>query len=189
MPKSISPATVAFTIAKQDFTVPAAYFSAGQALTQHEADALSQLVRENVRNNLSGKIPTWIEKGTDDGDTIEANVLRALTNYEFTAGKGGGARLSDEVRAMREILSTQFKAAGFTKGEGAPDMSTVVDPDTFRTAFSARVKWALGKAGKATDDATVATATDKNLPKVQKLISDRVRAMRKSADDLGLGDL
>lgn len=98
------------TIASQKFSIPQP-FVAGMTLDEGGARALNQLVRENVRNNLAGRLKEDAE-GKVQGLT-QADVDAYVTEYEFGAARGGGGErgLTPVERKARAIAREKVKAA------------------------------------------------------------------------------
>lgn len=82
---------VEFTIGGRIFQVPEP-FAEGHTLTEGQADALNQVLRENVRNNLAKK-----------EDLTQADIDDYVEKYEFGVRTGGGGRVVDPI--MREALT------------------------------------------------------------------------------------
>jgi hypothetical protein len=90
------------TIAGSTFSIPAP-FTEGYTLNSREADALNQLLKENVRNNLAPKIEGLTQQAVDEYVlTYEFNVRR---------GGGGGASLNPVEKKARTIARERIQSA------------------------------------------------------------------------------
>lgn len=102
----ITPATPTgeYTVAKQKF-VMFKPFAAGDTINEHEANALNQTFAENVRNNFSAKVKSYLDAGSFDEAAMQTELNDYMSSYEFGvrkgrpagAGGGGGGRRSDPV--------------------------------------------------------------------------------------------
>src|SRR5215207_2984116 len=100
--------TTSVTIAGNQFIIPAP-FTEGYALNTNEAQALNQLLRENVRNNLAPR----------EGLTQEA-VDEYVATYEFGTRRGGGAgreSLTPVQKRARAIAKDKITAALAARGQ------------------------------------------------------------------------
>lgn len=98
------------TIAGTAFTIPLP-FVAGHAVTEGEASALNQVLAENVRNNVAGKIKVRAEKG--EPAFTQADLDAYVSEYEFGIRKvgTGEARLTPIEREARRIARDRINAA------------------------------------------------------------------------------
>lgn len=103
------------TIGDNQFTVPACFVT-GHSLSENEAKAMNQLLRENIRNNLAARL-------RDNGDgqvrgLTQEEVDEYVGEYEFGAGRGGGeSRLSPVERKARQIAREKVISALKQKGK------------------------------------------------------------------------
>lgn len=89
------------TIAGSIFSIPAP-FTEGYVLNPNEANALNQLLRENVRNNLAPKAEGLTQQVVDD----------YVSTYEFNVRRGGGgASLNPVEKKARTIARERIQAA------------------------------------------------------------------------------
>ena len=86
-------------------------FAAGHSLTEGEASAMNQLLAENVRNNVAGKMKARAEKG--EVQITQAEVDAYVAEYEFGIRKvgGGEARLTPVEREANRIARDRISAA------------------------------------------------------------------------------
>jgi hypothetical protein len=105
MPTFVEP--VAFTIAGKRFTMLPRY-TAGHALTEGEANALNQTLRENIRNNLA-----------TEADLTQERVDEYATNYAFGTRTGTSKRTREEV-ALDQVITTELRAAAKAAGKTLP---------------------------------------------------------------------
>jgi len=98
------------TIQGATFSLPTP-FVAGHAVTEGEASALNQLLAENMRNNIAGKIKVRAEKG--EPEFTQADVDAYVAEYEFGVRKvgTGEARLSPVEREANRIARDRIQAA------------------------------------------------------------------------------
>ena len=78
--KQVAATARTITIAGEQFAIPSPYV-AGHVCTEGEAHALNQTLRENARNNLSGK--------AKEGKLTQADVDAYISSYQFGANGGG----------------------------------------------------------------------------------------------------
>jgi hypothetical protein len=101
------------TIQGAVFTIPVPY-AAGHTLTEGEASQLNQVLLENIRNNVAGKIKARAEKG--EATVTQAEVDSYVESYEMGVRRQGTgeARLTPVEREARRIardrISTALKA-------------------------------------------------------------------------------
>ncbi len=89
------------TIGGDKYLVPSPY-AAGHVCTEGEANALNQVLSENLRNNLSGK--------AKNGKLTQEDVDAYLASYQF--GSKGGF-VSNPVESMAlQIARRKVKAKG-----------------------------------------------------------------------------
>jgi hypothetical protein len=118
--------TIVFHIGHYDFTIPARY-QAGHPLTEGEAQALNQLMTENIRNNVSG----WVRKAARDHITITAEIHEALQTqihayaleYQFQP-RNRRPTVSAVDAALDDLANTQAETEGNASGY-APDSPEV----------------------------------------------------------------
>lgn len=104
---------VEFTIAETVVTIPTV-FVAGHPCTEGEAEALNQLLRENVRNNVAGKI----KAGKVDFVT-QPMVDEYVTDYEFGVRATGPKRSREEI-VLDEVTLEFAKARAAKRGVKLP---------------------------------------------------------------------
>ena len=76
------------TIQGETFSCPVP-FAEGHVCTLHEANALNQLTKENVRNNFAPRVKAGKENSTDPAQ-IASDFEAYVVGYEFGERKGGG---------------------------------------------------------------------------------------------------
>lgn len=104
---------VEFTIAETVVTIPVLFFG-GHPCTDGEAEAMNQLLRENVRNNLAGKV----KAGKVDFVTQEM-VDEYVTDYEFGVRATGPKRSRDEI-VLGDVILEFAKARAAKRGVKLP---------------------------------------------------------------------
>lgn len=122
------------TIAGGTFSVPNPY-EVGQVITAGEADALNQVLHENIRNNLA--------KQAKAGTLSQAEVDAYADKYEFgvrTGGGGGGPRDPIKARAM-DIARDKVKAALGKTGKKISDYSGKQISAAASTALEKHPEW------------------------------------------------
>ena len=103
--------TTSITIAGKQFSV-APRFAAGHTLSENEANALNQVLFENLRNNFANKAK---EGGTqEDFDAYAAS-------YQFGVRTGGGARLDPVQAEAMSLAKDQVKLAIRGAGKNLSD--------------------------------------------------------------------
>src|SRR5688572_11651852 len=100
------------TVAGRDFTCPQP-FAEGYALRANEASALNQLLCENLRNNVAGKLK--VKEGEAPVEFTQEQFDEYAAAYEFgvrgTRGGGGEAKLSPVEREARKIAREKIREA------------------------------------------------------------------------------
>lgn len=99
------------TVAERTFTIPLPYVE-GHALTSGEASHMNQLLVENVRNNVAGKLK--VKEGEAPVQFSQDDFDKYVTEYEFGVRKAGGgseAKLSPLEREARRIARETLDAA------------------------------------------------------------------------------
>lgn len=101
------------TIGGERFVMPSPY-AAGHVCTEGEANALNQLLKENARNNLSGK--------AKNGKLTQEDVDSYLASYQF-GSKGGFTANPIESMALqiarRKVKAKGMKASDITQAAHA----------------------------------------------------------------------
>ena len=105
-------------------------YQAGHPLTEAEASVLNQTFRENLRNNMAGKISSMLEEAEKVGGKLNLtdaqSALDAYTaGYEFGVRKAGGGapRVSDPIeREARSIARSKVTEAVKKKGHKVKDI-------------------------------------------------------------------
>lgn len=107
-------------------------FAEGHTLAANEASALNQLLKENVRNNLSSKVASTVEEAggienlTDEiRSSLQDMVTSYAAEYEFGVrrGGGGGGAPKDPVHARAlKLAKERVRAAIKAKGWKVSDV-------------------------------------------------------------------
>jgi len=106
------------TISGYQVAVPQPY-DAGHELRENEAQALNQVLAENLRNNLASKLKTAAEEGADQ-NALQEIVDNYAQEYDFGTRPGGSGspKTKDPVEKealsiARERVRTALKNKGF----------------------------------------------------------------------------
>lgn len=107
-------------------------YAAGHAVTENEAAVLNQTLRENLRNNLAGKISAMIEEAKKNGGTIDLAAAQAeldkyTASYEFGVRKAGSGveRTLDPIeKEARSIARSKVTELVKKKGHKVKDIPT-----------------------------------------------------------------
>lgn len=130
-----SPASQSVRIQGYDFTVKAPY-AEGHVLTAVEASNLNQLLAENIRNNVAGKIKTAKEKFVEAGNSADAftldiaisqgegqpdTTLRAICQdyadqYAFGVRTARTSEPADPVEREAKRIATEMVNSALAKG-------------------------------------------------------------------------
>lgn len=107
------------TIQGQKFTVPAPY-TEGHTLTAAEADALNQLVAENMRGRMAFRIRKARETGEalPSQDDLDAFIME----YEFGQRRSTTAPIDPVEKEARAVARTKVKEALRRKGVSLKDV-------------------------------------------------------------------
>lgn len=148
--------------------VPQPYTAGTRDLTEGEANALNQIVAENLSNNLRARI---VEGQTDeqgnvtgahDNDSAQALVDAYLADYELGVRRAGSGerQVSDPVeREARKIAREKAKALIREQGgkPGDYDLGPIVDAifEANRDVLMAEGKKIVDRANKAADGINV----------------------------------
>lgn len=119
------------TIQGTVYTVPAPFVEA-HPITAGEASALNQLLAENVRNNVAGKIKAEVAKAEEEKrDPVpftQEEVDEYVADYEFGVRRAGGSREAslppeerEARRIAREMIGAKLKEKGLTIKSVAPE--------------------------------------------------------------------
>lgn len=120
------------TIAGAVFSVPNPYES-GHQITAGEADALNQVLHENIRNNLAKK--------AKDGTLTQAEVDAYADHYEFGVRTGGGAT-RDPVRSRAMDIARDKVKAGLAKaGKKVSEFSAKQITEAAAKALEGHPEW------------------------------------------------
>lgn len=103
------------TVQGVPLSVPAP-FQEGHKVTANEAQALNQLLSENVRNNFANTVKKAKEAGDADPQKLQPQLDEYVQGYEFGARGGGGQRLDPVEREARGIASEAVRTALRGKG-------------------------------------------------------------------------
>lgn len=128
---------VEFTISNEQFTI-AVCISAGHPCTEGEAEALNQLLRENVRNNLTGKV----NAGKVDFVTQEM-VDSYVAGYEFGV-RSTGPKRSREAIIRDEVTLAKAKAIAAKRNVKLPPAKPKTEGDVTLSMALAAVYRAHG---------------------------------------------
>lgn len=87
-------------------------FAEGYALTGNEAAGLNQLLIENLRNNLVGRMKKAADAGTPwDEVKAQAELDSYSLSYQFGVRMGGGKSLDPVQRISEELAEDMIKTA------------------------------------------------------------------------------
>lgn len=113
------------TIQGLTFNTPRPY-AEGYTLKSNEADALNNLLGENLRNNFRQRVLDAKEKGELDHAALQAEFDAKAAEYEFGARRGGGGTAQPKDPVEREayaIAREKIKAR-------AKQLNRTVDAET-----------------------------------------------------------
>jgi len=96
-----------YTIAGKTFSIPQPY-TEGHTLTAGEASQLNQVLAENIRNNLAGRVKELVDGGTFDQDDAQLMVDTYFEEYEMGVRSGGGGRVVDPVRKEAMVITANL---------------------------------------------------------------------------------
>jgi hypothetical protein len=98
-------------------------YSEGHKCKANEADALNQLVQENVRNNKRKMVQEMVAAGKSKAE-IQSAVSEYCTKYEFGERSGGGFRTADPVEAeCMDIARKMVRRAYIKRGTKLKDVT------------------------------------------------------------------
>ena len=117
------------TIQGETFSCPVP-FAEGHVCTLHEANALNQLTKENVRNNFAPRVKAGKENSTDPAQ-IASDFEAYVVGYEFGERKGGGSKdpVHTEAMNLARILVKKalVKAGKAVKDVGAKEITRLAE--------------------------------------------------------------
>lgn len=102
------------TVKNKIFSIPTP-FAAGHVCTQNEANALNQLLAENVRNNIAGKMKAG-------ADIDQAAFDSYVASYDF--GVRAVSTKDPVEKIIRELVETKINQQLAAKGISRKAMST-----------------------------------------------------------------
>lgn len=95
-------------------------FEEGHELTAHEAGAMNQLFKENIRNNFAPRIKAMSEGG-ESLDAMQKAADEYCGEYEFGLTRSGGSRDAKKTAAMG-IARKLVRSALLKKGYKSKDI-------------------------------------------------------------------
>lgn len=108
-----------FTVAGHVLNIVQPY-TEGHTVTAGEAQALNQILAENVRNNLAKKIKEMDEADAYDEDAAQLLVDEYVDEYEMgVRGGGGGGRTVDPVRKEAMAITVPLVKDAVKKKHGS----------------------------------------------------------------------
>lgn len=179
--------TSAATIQGIQLTVPAP-FNTGHVVTENEAAALNQLLKENLRNNFAAKVrATTLEKYRETSGNKEAKSVDVPEDYELddTTIESLQTEL-DEYVASYEFGVRQSRGDSTAKSPLEKEMYKVAG-QLLRTALKAAGQKVKDIGGEDAFDAAVQTLVESN-PKVKEEAERRLAATKEVAG-INLADL
>ena len=102
------------TVKNKIYSIPTP-FAEGHVCTQNEANALNQLLAENVRNNVAGKLKNGVEVSQEDFDAYVAS-------YDF--GVRAVSTKDPVEKIMRELVEAKINQQLASKGLSKKSMET-----------------------------------------------------------------
>ena len=121
------------SVAEHSFELPDLY-AEGHTITAVEANALNQLRRENIRNNLRARVKSAKESDTSDAD-INKMIEDYASSYEFNMASGRSSRPVDPVeRKALSIARTLVVAKLKEQGRQVKGLN-----DEQKEAFNAKI--------------------------------------------------
>lgn len=102
------------TVKNKIYSIPTP-FAEGHVCTQNEANALNQLLAENVRNNIAGKLKNGSEVSQEDFDAYVAS-------YDF--GVRAVSTKDPVEKIMRELVEAKINQQLASKGLSKKSMET-----------------------------------------------------------------
>lgn len=102
------------TVKNKIYSIPTP-FAEGHVCTQNEANALNQLLAENVRNNIAGKLKNGTEVSQEDFDAYVAS-------YDF--GVRAVSTKDPVEKIMRELVEAKINQQLASKGLSKKSMET-----------------------------------------------------------------
>ena len=115
------------TCAKKIFSIPMP-FEAGHVCTQNEANALNQLLAENVRNNIAGKLKK-------DTDVTQEEFDAYVASYDF--GVRAVSTKDPVEKIIRELVESKINAQLAAKGMSKKSMSAEQYDEAVENAIAA----------------------------------------------------
>lgn len=102
------------TVKNKIYSIPTP-FAEGHVCSQNEANALNQLLAENVRNNISGKLKNGIEVSQEEFDAY-------VSSYDF--GVRAVSTKDPVEKIMRELVEARINQQLAAKGLSKKSMET-----------------------------------------------------------------
>lgn len=92
-------------------------FAEGYALLANEANAMNQLLTENLRNNIAGKMKAAEKEGKAWSETeAQAQLDTYAATYQFGARVGGIRSVDPVLRIMEQLAEGKVRELLKTKG-------------------------------------------------------------------------
>jgi hypothetical protein len=105
-----------FGIANMTLSIPALFTAGPRELTAGEANALNQLLAENVRNNLRDDAQKHVTEG-GTAETFQSKVDEYVAEYNFGVTRASGPRLDPVEAALQELSIGLAKRIAKKNGE------------------------------------------------------------------------